>query len=62
MRHEFTGYICASQGGSREAGCCCDQDTRGLDQGSNTCCDTNWLCDPGQTASCLCVLVTEHSG
>lgn len=35
--------------------------SRQSDLGSNPCTATNWLCDPGQIASCLCFLVTEHS-
>lgn len=62
MRHEFSGYVCAYLVGSRKARWCCVQDTRQLDLGSNPCTATNWLCDPGQIASCLCILVTEHSG
>lgn len=62
MRHEFTGYIWAYLAGSGKAKWCCVQNTRQLDLGFNPCPATNWLCDPGQIASRLCVLVIEHSG
>ena len=62
MRHEFTGYTCAYQAGSREAGWCCGQDAWQLDPCSNPCSATSWLCDLGQIVPCLCILVTEHSG
>jgi hypothetical protein len=64
MRHEFMGYMCAYQVGSRREVSVKDrtlrEDIENLD--SHHCCGTNQQCDAWKIASCFCVIVTECSG